>query len=480
MLRKTFKKLPLAKPYLVVTTIAVLVFLPTWLRLMALWFEFEQVLAHGLATAFIFLWLVVTHTPKPMSQTTHPKSPLFKLGALILIGVTLSWTLLELARIDTLAYLALPVGLAATTWTLLGWQSLRTFLPYILLLSLSLPIWADLMPALVRLASTVVGTWVGWLNMPALIEGNSITLPYGRLVIADGCSGIRYFAISILLAMMTSILNDYRWRGWLVSLAAAASIALLVNWARITILVVVGYQSNMQSGLLADHEMMGWLVYAAFVLPALFFSPVLKRQDTHTGIAPKFHKSGFIAIAVAMLVGPAALLFFSVASTANSSWSVQINGSQKVEPQEIPIPLILPGSLQQQAWRSGNTWISLAQTQRRATTDKLVPYLPTLFDHSEWQLQSVKAGASMYRNIFSRKQVTTAQWYQVGSYRTESYSKAKLLQIPAMVKGDNQFALFTLQTPCAQRDCELAFRELQALKYTLYAQPLLQIEGAPQ
>ena len=45
------------------------------------------------------------------------------------------------------------------------------------LLSLSLPFWADLVPALVSLASAVVGTWVRWFGMTALIEGSSISLP---------------------------------------------------------------------------------------------------------------------------------------------------------------------------------------------------------------------------------------------------------------------------------------------------------------
>src|SRR5690554_7294287 len=148
----------------------------------------------------------------------------------------------------------LPAGLLATSWALLGFYRALRLLPYVILLALSLPIWADFIPALVAIASAVVSNWVRLFGMTALIEGNSITLPYGRLVIADGCSGIRYFAISILLAAMMSILNDYRWRGWLCLLAAAMMLGLVANWVRIFILVVIGYQSEMQSELLTDHE----------------------------------------------------------------------------------------------------------------------------------------------------------------------------------------------------------------------------------
>jgi exosortase len=473
MLRKTLHNFPIAKPYLLVTAIAVLLFFPTWMRLATQWLGFEQVLAHGLATALIFLWLVITHPPASNNPQSAKTRPFYKTGALALIAVTIGWGVLELARIDTLAYFALPAGLAGITWALLGWHRLISFLPYILVLSLSLPFWADLVPALVHLASAVVGTWVRWMDMPALIEGNSITVPFGRLVIEDGCSGIRYFAISILLAAMTSILNDYRWRGWLVSLAVAITLALIVNWVRITILVVVGYQSEMQSDLLADHELMGWLVYGAFIIPAMYFSPVMKRNPDNQARPANINKKGYIAIAVAVLIGPAALTLATTTTTQPGRWSLDIANSSKAQLQSLPIPLNIPETLNQQAWRSANTWVLLAQSQRSSTEDKLVPYLPPQFNHSQWlRDNSQQPGATVYRHILTREQVVMAQWYQVGNYRTDSYRSAKLLQIPALLQGATRFALVTLQAPCQQRSCESAYNTLISQKTKLKAQSL--------
>jgi hypothetical protein len=76
---------------LIVTAIAVAIFFPTWFRLVQIWLEFEQVLAHGLATAFIFLGLLLIHPPKP-SGSNLPAYHL--LGGVGLIGVTLAWGLL--------------------------------------------------------------------------------------------------------------------------------------------------------------------------------------------------------------------------------------------------------------------------------------------------------------------------------------------------------------------------------------------------
>ncbi|PFG54807.1 exosortase [Marinobacter sp. LV10R520-4] len=463
MLRKIVDNLPRSRPYLVVTAIAVLIFYPTWIRLAEAWLEFEQATAHGLATAVIFLGLLLIHPP--VHAISHKQLKPYRLaGAALLIATTLTWGLLELVRIDTLTYLMLSAGLIATAWALLGLARTLTFLPYALLLSLSLPIWADMAPALVDLASVVVGTWVGWFGMTAFIEGNSITLPYGRLIIADGCSGFRYFAMSIMLAMMTSILNDYRWRGWLITLVAAGTIGLIANWVRITILVVVAYETDMQSDMIADHDTMGWVVFAVFILPALYFSPVRKRKpgENLTSTVSVFSKIGAIAVVVAIALGPIALTILQRPGLPVSPWALELFGARPAKTGDLPIALDLPESLSQQAWRAGDLWILLAQSQKTLSDDKLVPYLPLMFDTSLWQLQeTVQPGLRRYRNILSREQIIIGQRFQTGSRRSWNYTEAKMLQIPALLTQEKQFALIVLQMKCAQRSCDLATGKVQ-------------------
>ncbi len=463
MLRKTIDNLPLSKPYLIVTAIAVLVFYPTWIRLAEAWLEFTQVLAHGLATAVIFLGLLLIHPPVHVDRQTQLQ-PYRLAGAVLLIATTLIWGLLELVRIDTLAYLMLPAGLMTIAWALLGLARTLAFLPYVLLFSLSLPIWADMVPALVDLASVVVGTWVGWFGMTALIEGNSITVPYGRLLIEDGCSGIRYFAISILLAMMMSILNDYRWRGWLITLLVAATLGLIANWVRITILVVVAYETDMQSEMLTDHETMGWIVFGFFILPALFFSPIRKRKPAKNPISKVsvFNKTGVIAVVLAIAIGPIALTITQRSSLPVSPWTLELSEAKPAKTGDLPVALDLPETLSQQAWRVGGLWVLIAQSQKTTSDEKLVPYLPPMFDTTLWQVQErLHSGLRHYRNITTREQIIIGQWFQVGSRRGASDKEAKLLQIPALLAQEKQFALIVLQMKCNPRSCDLAKERVQ-------------------
>jgi exosortase/archaeosortase family protein len=334
----------------------------------------------------------------------------------------------------------------------------------VLLLSLSLPIWAVTVPVLVDIASVVVGTWVGWFGMTAFIEGNSITLPYGRLIIADGCSGFRYFAMSIMLAMMTSILNDYRWRGWLITLLVAGTIGLIANWVRITILVVVAYETDMQSEMIADHDTMGWVVFAAFIMPALYFSPVRKRKSDPnlTQKAPALSKTGAIAVLIAIALGPIALLIVQKPGLPTSPFTLEYPGAKPAIAGDFPIELDLPETLGQQAWRVGDLWLLLTQSQKIAFDDKLVPYLPPMFDTSLWQLQQAsKPGIRHYRNILTREQIVTGQQFQVGSFQSSSYKEAKLLQIPALLAKEKQFALVVIQMKCNQRSCDAAEEKVE-------------------
>lgn len=463
MLRKIVDNLPLSRAYLAVTAISVLIFYPTWIRLAEASLDFEQAGPHALATAFIFLGLLLIHPPVHENRQT-PLKPYHLAGAALLIATTLVWGLLELVRIDTLTYLMLPTGLIVSAWALLGLSRTLTFLPYTLLLSLSLPIWADIAPALVDLASAVVGTLVGWFGITAFIEGNSITLPYGRLIIADGCSGYRYLAMSIMLAMMTSILNDYRWRGWLITLLVAGVLGIIANWVRITILVAVAYQTDMQSDMIYDHDMMGWIVFAVFILPALYFSPVHKRKpgEDRPSKMSVFNKTGVIAVVIAIALGPIALTMMQRPGLPAAPWTLELSGAKPTNTGDLPITLGLPETLNQQAWRSGDLWVLLAQSQKITADEKLVPYLPLMFDTSLWQLQETfQPGLRHYRNIMTREEIVIGQRFQTGTQRSWSYKEAKLLQIPALLAQEKQFALILFQMKCNVRSCDLAKERVQ-------------------
>jgi len=461
------RPLPVAWWYVLITGAGVLLFLPTWIRLASIWLEWEQVMAHGLPTAIIYLYLLFAQPPRlppAEPQTSRPGTRVHLTGVILLVLLTLVWSLLESVRIDTLAYLCLPAGLLLISWTLLGARAALVFLPYVILLGLSVPIWSDLIPALVALAATVVGYLVSHLGITALIEGHYITLPYGRLVIADGCSGIGYLAISLLLGALLSILNDFRWKGWLAALALASVLALVVNWIRIFVLVVVAYATRMQSTLVSEHELFGWLLYGLAVAPAIYFAPV-RRRRVHP--APRFRRVSLFSLlplCLCLVAGQSAILLARSGSSYDDSATVLPAPLVRTETPP-PLHIELPPEFSVTYGRVPDSGVvAMVSRYRRPSADaKIVPYLtPDRFSGSWFRELSESGNLPVWQHPDSGQRVLVKNLYTIGPYTSDSYRNAKLLQIPAIFQGDTRFLMISFQIPCRHYSCQLAAEQLRS------------------
>lgn len=426
-----------------------LVFLPTLAELLPIWLTFNQNIAHGLFASLIAVWLLVA---KPPSVQPVPQSNFVSL--LTFFTVLLVWLLVSVANIDTLSYLLLPVGLFAMAALLGGWKYAWALKAYIFSLVLALPVWQDLIPALVGLATVVVTFFVQLLNITAYIEGSNIELPYGTLFIADGCSGVRYFAISLLLANTVSVLNGYRLKSWLVALCVGAFIGLLVNWVRIIALVVIGYETQMQSSLVADHEVFGWLVFAGIVLPVLYFSPnvtVPANSARHFRIGKQAGVAIVASAALSLLVWTTSYL-----PNANNT-PFQFQNSSDFEPLpnarfELPIGFVV------ESFEADlGTTITVGQFQRANRNEKLVPYIAPLYDNDDWTrvetiaINGLSVDVMMHRITKKRELVVVN--YQLGSKKAHTYEEMKLWQIPASFLPNQKFAILVANKECKIMTC---------------------------
>lgn len=250
----------------------VLPFWPTWVRLMAEWTKWDQALAHGIVIALATLYYVfaTSQLERYPQQGTALRQIIGVLITLAFVVIAALSQRVAMDAITQLALVALLLGLMLVFFPTVSW--LRLFQVSGLLV-FSVQAWGSLNDILLYLASEVVGTAVAMLSIPALIDGNSITLPYGIMLIADGCSGLRYFIIALALGWLLSISLDYRLPGMFLTLAVATALALIMNWIRIYLLILVGYYSEMQHSLVQDHELFGWVLFAIITLPAMYFAP---------------------------------------------------------------------------------------------------------------------------------------------------------------------------------------------------------------
>jgi exosortase len=463
--------------------VVVMLFQATLAGLMQRWMKWDESLSHGLIVNIVFVYLLFQSLP----WQAQARPTINKLVAVILLALTsVIWFLFHLISITLLEQLSLLALLYALFNASHG---LRTTLSQRLLLLLpvfSLPVWDGMTDSLVHLSSIMVGSMIRLSGLPAIIAGNSITIPAGQIIIADGCSGIRYFQISLALAFIISLMNGYKEGRMLATLAVAASIGLATNWIRIFIIVIVGYVTEMQSSLMHDHEYFGWALFAAIMLPALYFAPVTKPSASPSMTPASSARPMILLPVLALAIGP--LLSLAVSLEPHPVAFVQVF-TDKVQPStsdQMPVRVTQPeGASTQNATIAATGQGVFAQVdhyERKTEKDKLVPYFARLFNNKHWvsTLETDTQGGT--NTIFARithknegHSVLQLQWFQVGSYVTQSVIKAKLLQIPTLIGGKDGFTIYTVQTPCEESSCsEAKKRVLENLDKLLISPPRLQ------
>ena len=450
--------LPLAPQQLFVLAIMpaiVGLYWPTISVLAGRWLQWDKGLSHGLLVAAVFIWLLWSR------PTSAPSCRLFSLRLVLLGLASLLWFLLQSVNISLLAEGALLLVIIAAFGAWLGLaQSWRQKAVLVLPL-FATSLWGEFNTAALNLSSFVVGHLVELAGITAHIEGSTINLPYGQIIIADGCSGLRYLVIALALGHMLACLNHYSLRGYWLTMAAALALGLITNWVRIFVLVLVGYYTQMKSSLVADHETFGWLLFAAVVLPPLYLAPLRRRPAPAepTGTLPLTH---LVAIGFTLALGPA-LLAISQRPPAVTAWLAPFNlKSAPPAPWVIQSPMPVAG-FKEQGWQDG-VWLQRWQYQRVNPSDKLVPFI-----EGKWHPEiacvhtaSESVGA-WFECRLGESKVLVLRRFDVGRFSTVDYRRAKLWQLPAQWLGDNLFSLSQWQQLCEGANCSSAAAQIRTL-----------------
>lgn len=434
---------------------------PTIKNLFERWIKWDEGLSHGLIVVGLFLLLQLKTAPWPVTKNSKLTQSLL---LLLLAGLSASWLLFHIVNLYIFEQLVLLPILFLTTALVFGVRTCIKYFPLLVIPIFAIPIWDQLSDTLVKLSSFVVGNMVRFISMPAVIDGNSIFIPSGHIVIADGCSGLRYFVIALTLGYIISYLNRYPLLKTIYVLSIAALIGLLANWLRIFILVIIGYQTDMQSSLMHDHEYFGWFLFALISFPAIYFAPIVRAIPS----APETSSSTdirWVMPIILLALGPALNALIDLKPTVAPLKDLLNQELQPISAKRMPITVSSPvAARSENAVTPEKIYLQIDQYQRITEADKLVPYMTRFYDNQRWtaqesapiQLTGKTAALTIFRNKTTQKNVAQLQWFDVAGITTRSTAVAKLLQIPALISGKNYFVIITLQGECDISSCDAA------------------------
>jgi exosortase len=207
---------------------------PTLTGMIAEWIR-QPDYSHGflvLPIALFFLW---------SRRSTFPRGELrpSMAGALMLLLACALRIVAGLFYLTPLDGWTIPLWVAGAVWMLCGWRCMKWSLPAIVFLWFMVPIpfsaerWLSF--PLQKLATKLSTAVLLMLGQPALAEGNTVWIGEHQLFIAEACSGLRIFVGVFALAFAVVLFSRWSWWQKVMTLLAAAPVAIIANVGRIVV-----------------------------------------------------------------------------------------------------------------------------------------------------------------------------------------------------------------------------------------------------
>ncbi|WP_029653312.1 exosortase/archaeosortase family protein [Marinobacter daepoensis] len=291
-------------PFLVVLGLLVLVTYPTWEGIVLRWFKLDESYSHGFLLVAVALF--ITARVSRQHPVTPGFAPLWVIPFIICLAV---YWVGGLIRLQALQHLVLVPLMFSACVTLMGWRQAKWFLIPPGLVFLTLPVW-DFLAWTLQLITVAINKFLlGFFSIDFEVEGVFVYLiGVGTFEVAHGCSGLRYLLVGQALVLIYGELYLSRWRSRLTLFFLGVAFALVANWIRVFVIIYMGYETNMQSSLIEDHDNFGWWVFAGTLVPLYFLARKLEKRDDDivsgetVSASPEQSIGGNATLAVALIV----------------------------------------------------------------------------------------------------------------------------------------------------------------------------------
>lgn len=461
---------------LYVTSFALL-FLPEWMEFFHLW-STATIYGHGFLVLGASCYLLYK-----AREDLASLSPSFSaLGFAALTVTCLILLIGKAADIKTIRLLFLPFLILSWGWTIWGWNFLKLAGIPISLLVFATPIWDDMSPVFQALTVAVNGVLLGIVHIPADIQEFYISIPAGVFHVAGGCSGVRYLMVGLFLSTFYGALYYPNTARRILLIGFGALLSMIANWIRVFGIIVIGHISDMQSSIVRDHELFGWVTFVIVCLIPLFFlarklepqehtaNPVsnkpIESSGAHGSVAGKLVASGAV-ILVPLIFYTQSVLFekdfgdWSPAlPSAETGWQGPLRFAEFWSPDFVGADISLNGTyVSDQLQR---VQFQMEAYRQQSQGKELVYYQNRVFDENQWTVIQQTVAEAPSQNNFGIDNVTETllsnrarkqnlliwSWYRLDDFNSPSRIEVKLVGGLKQLTGDSHGAWIALAAEC--------------------------------
>jgi exosortase len=487
-----------AVPFLISFGALVLLVAPTLESVFSRWLKLDESYSHG------SLLLVVAAFLTFRKWKSEPPVPGFYAWWLVPFVLALAgYVLGAVLRVEALQNLVLVPLFLSLLAMLVGWDQGKKFILPVGVLAFTMPFWDYLSWPLQLITVAVNEFGLGLLGIDFRIDGVYVFLTgVGTFEVAQGCSGLRYLLVGQALAMLYGELNLRAIRSRVILFLAAIGLALFANWVRVFIIIYMGYETNMQTSLIEDHDNFGWWVFAATLIPLFILGRRLERtaveekidnagaQRQVSGVLAKSRNKYFAPILVSALAG---LMLLVVPSNRDDirdiseSYEFRLDGEEygqlfasRLEgwrPQIRNADRLFQQTLFERA-PEGETpkqlYVSVHSYDYQRQGAEVVQYFNRIYASDEWRLENVfdlaGPGGETFSGVTIQHRVSGEEIHLAYSYYVEGIwesdqVRAKLAQLAGLFNNRTDASQITFGVSC--EDCDGAEALGQVIRLTL-------------
>lgn len=407
-------------------------------------------------------------------------------GLLFVIISALLMLIATLASIGQLQQLSLFFIICALLAAVYGFKILKDlFLPLFILL-LTLPIWNILQIPLRELSTLISFFIVDQLNFAIVRDDFNLITPQGIFIVEQACSGLGFFLVSALYAVIVTQFNHLTYRSGFIFLTIAVCMAMVANWIRIIIIIIVGSQTNMQHFVVQDHLTFGWFVFVACYIPVILIGlryfdqqvPCKKKKINRSTSSFGDYKKQLFITSVVLLFLSSASLFFISRSDLNYQFSLPklvnyqlLRNNHKSSPNWQPISH--GASSERFSYFSQDDLliqVYLANYTQQSQGKEMIFVENRLFDKHRWRVKehselainniSIDQVNLLQINRNKKKSRLIAYWYLVNGQFTGQQKKAKWQGVIASLKGKPGATLIAISLDYKEPEKEEALQRL--------------------
>lgn len=216
---------------------------------------------HCALIAPIIGWLVWQRWPELRRLKPAAWAP-----GLLLVGAgALLWLLGEAGFVAIARQAALVLMLQGAVVACLG-RTVSRALAFPLFYALfMIPVGDELMPAMQTLTAEMSMVLLGWVGVPAHIEGIFITIPTGYFEVAEACSGVEFLIAMLAYGALVANLCFASWRRRALFMLAALVIPIVANGIRAFGTIYIAHLTDIGFAASFDHVVYGWFFFAFII-----------------------------------------------------------------------------------------------------------------------------------------------------------------------------------------------------------------------